>query len=76
MTFVTAGYPTREATVPIMLAMEAGGADVIELGMPFTDPIADGPAIQFTNNVSFSFSHLHVESCSDIGDLMTRVDCD
>lgn len=34
-----------------MLAMEAGGADIIELGIPFTDPQADGPAIQESNNV-------------------------
>lgn len=35
-----------------MLAMEAGGADVIELGVPFTDPLADGKAIQDANNVA------------------------
>lgn len=52
MTFVTGGYPTKDATVDLMLAMEAGGADVIELGMPFSDPIADGPAIQDSNTVS------------------------
>lgn len=51
ITFVTAGYPTRDATVPIIQAMEAGGADIVELGVPFTDPQADGPAIQETNNV-------------------------
>lgn len=51
MTFVTAGFPTRDATVPILLAMQEGGADVIELGMPFSDPIADGPAIQESNTV-------------------------
>ena len=38
MPYVTGGYPRREDTVPILLAMEAGGADVIELGVPFTDP--------------------------------------
>lgn len=51
MTFVTAGFPTIHATVPILLAMQAGGADVIELGMPFSDPIADGIAIQESNTV-------------------------
>lgn len=35
-----------------MLALEAGGTDVIELGIPFSDPIADGPVIQFANTVS------------------------
>lgn len=51
MTFITAGYPTRADTVPLMLAMEEGGADVIELGVPFSDPMADGPAIQESNTV-------------------------
>ncbi|KAF2866167.1 tryptophan synthase-like protein [Massariosphaeria phaeospora] len=49
VTYVTAGYPTAEDTADIMLGMEAGGADLIELGMPFTDPIADGPTIQKSN---------------------------
>jgi tryptophan synthase alpha subunit len=41
-----------------MLAMEAGGADIIELGVPFTDPQADGPAIQETNVVRISIQSL------------------
>jgi len=49
VTFVTAGDPGRFATGPILDALVAGGADVIELGMPFTDPMADGPAIQAAN---------------------------
>ncbi|KAJ7685412.1 bifunctional tryptophan synthase TRP1 [Mycena polygramma] len=52
VTFVTAGYPTRDDTVPILLAMQEGGADVIELGVPFSDPIADGPVIQETNTIA------------------------
>lgn len=44
--FVTAGDPRREVTVPLMHAMVAAGADLIELGVPFSDPIADGPVIQ------------------------------
>ncbi|OJZ86797.1 hypothetical protein ASPFODRAFT_134068 [Aspergillus luchuensis CBS 106.47] len=49
VTYVTAGFPTAAETPDIMLAMQAGGADVIELGLPFTDPIADGPTIQMSN---------------------------
>ena len=47
--FVTAGDPTPATTPAILDALVAGGADVIELGMPFTDPMADGPAIQAAN---------------------------
>ncbi|EMD38078.1 hypothetical protein CERSUDRAFT_113219 [Gelatoporia subvermispora B] len=54
VTFVTAGYPTVQDTVPIMLAMQEGGSDIIELGIPFSDPIADGPAIQETNVVALN----------------------
>ena len=49
VTFITAGDPDAEATPAILDALVAGGADVIELGMPFTDPMADGPAIQAAN---------------------------
>jgi tryptophan synthase alpha chain len=44
--FVTAGYPSRETTVPLVLALAEAGADLIELGVPFSDPIADGPVLQ------------------------------
>lgn len=49
VTFVTAGDPSAAATSAILDALVEGGADVIELGMPFTDPMADGPAIQAAN---------------------------
>ncbi|EJT79442.1 tryptophan synthase [Gaeumannomyces tritici R3-111a-1] len=52
VTYVTAGFPTAADTPNIMLAMEKGGADVIELGVPFTDPIADGPTIQTANTIA------------------------
>ncbi|BGP17870.1 hypothetical protein JCM10213_008333 [Rhodosporidiobolus nylandii] len=54
VTFLTAGFPSVDATVPLMLAMERGGADVIELGVPFTDPLADGKAIQESNNIAIA----------------------
>jgi len=44
--FVTAGDPSPDSTVAVMHGLVAGGADVIELGMPFSDPMADGPVIQ------------------------------
>src|SRR4051812_26608263 len=46
VTFITAGDPDAETSLAIAKALPAAGADVIELGMPFTDPMADGPAIQ------------------------------
>lgn len=46
ITFVTAGDPTPASTVSIMHTLVEGGADVLELGYPFSDPMADGPAIQ------------------------------
>lgn len=47
--YVTGGYPTRDATVPLMHAMAEAGANIIELGVPFSDPMADGPVIQKAN---------------------------
>ena len=44
--FVTAGFPAPELTLPLMNALVEGGADIIELGVPFSDPMADGPTIQ------------------------------
>ncbi|KAH6682651.1 tryptophan synthase-like protein [Halenospora varia] len=65
VTYVTAGFPTPEETVDILLGMEAGGADVIELGLPFTDPIADGPTIQKSNTIALK-NGVTVESTLDI----------
>ncbi|MEL7050130.1 MAG: tryptophan synthase subunit alpha, partial [Pseudomonadota bacterium] len=46
VTFVTAGDPDLDASKKILAGLPAAGADIIELGMPFSDPMADGPAIQ------------------------------
>ncbi|EJN09643.1 tryptophan synthase subunit alpha [Herbaspirillum sp. YR522] len=46
ITFITAGDPSPELTVPLMHALVAGGVDILELGVPFSDPMAEGPVIQ------------------------------
>ena len=46
VTFITAGDPTHEASAEILAGLPDAGADIIELGMPFSDPMADGPAIE------------------------------
>lgn len=44
--YCTAGFPQLDSTVPVMKALQDNGADMIELGMPYSDPLADGPVIQ------------------------------
>lgn len=52
ITFITAGYPTLDTTVDLVLAMEETGADIIELGIPYSDPLADGVIIQEASSVA------------------------
>ncbi|BCO28583.1 tryptophan synthase alpha chain [Rhodoferax lithotrophicus] len=53
--FVTAGFPFADITPELMHALVAGGADVIELGVPFSDPSADGPVIQNAGDKALAF---------------------
>ncbi len=57
VTFVTAGDPDLETSKKILLGLPAAGADVIELGMPFSDPMADGPAIQASSLRALKAGH-------------------
>ena len=50
--FFTAGFPDKKITTSLVLAAEQGGADMIELGIPFSDPLADGPVIQDSSQVA------------------------
>lgn len=52
--YVTAGHPSPSATVELLEGLEAAGADVIELGVPFSDPVADGPVIQESSAVALA----------------------
>jgi tryptophan synthase alpha chain len=52
--YCTAGFPNLDSTIPVMQALEANGADIIELGMPYSDPLADGPVIQASGNIALA----------------------
>ena len=67
--YFTAGYPEKDSTVAVMEALCKGGADMIEVGIPFSDPMADGPVIQNSGGIGggglftayFSYIHLPVK---------------
>ena len=50
--YFTAGFPTLDSTKPIIDALSQEGIDMIEIGVPFSDPMADGPAIQHSSTVA------------------------
>lgn len=50
--FLTAGFPQLDATLPLLKLLDEAGADLIELGIPFSDPLADGPTIQRTSQIA------------------------
>jgi tryptophan synthase alpha chain len=50
--FLTAGFPQIDATLPLLKLLDEAGADLIELGIPFSDPLADGPTIQRTSQIA------------------------
>ena len=52
--YCTAGYPLLNSTLEVMKALQDNGADLIELGMPYSDPLADGPVIQQSSSVALS----------------------
>lgn len=54
VTYMTAGHPDPARSVELMRALEAGGADVLEVGVPFSDPMADGPVIQRSSQVALA----------------------
>ena len=66
--YVTAGFPNLEDTLPVMEAIQAAGADIIEIGLPYSDPIADGPTIQESNTIA-------LENGMSIKKLFTQLLC-
>lgn len=52
--YCTAGYPQLDSTIKVMKALQENGADLIELGMPYSDPLADGPVIQHSSTIALA----------------------
>ena len=52
--YCTAGYPLLKSTLEVIKALQQHGADIIELGMPYSDPLADGPVIQHSSSISLA----------------------
>ncbi len=52
--YCTAGYPKPDSTLDVMKSLQANGADIIELGMPYSDPLADGPVIQQSGSIALA----------------------
>ncbi len=52
--YCTAGYPQLDSTVKVIKALQDNGADIIELGMPYSDPLADGPVIQESSSIALA----------------------
>jgi tryptophan synthase alpha chain len=52
--YCTAGFPKKESTAEVLLALQKSGVDMIEIGMPYSDPIADGPVIQESNMIAIA----------------------
>ncbi|MFN8581860.1 MAG: tryptophan synthase subunit alpha [Gemmatimonadaceae bacterium] len=65
--YITAGHPTPAATVELMRTVEDAGADVIEVGVPFSDPMADGPVIQASSQAALENGTTYARTLELIG---------
>ncbi|MFO7697825.1 MAG: tryptophan synthase subunit alpha [Anaerolineae bacterium] len=65
ITYLTLGYPSPQASLPLVQALADGGADIIELGVPFSDPVADGPVIQRASHAALE-AGITPEGCLDL----------
>ena len=72
--FFTAGYPDEETFVEMAVAASHAGADVIEIGIPFSDPIADGPVIQSSSETALAGGMTVARALSLSGQIAGRVD--
>lgn len=71
MTHVVAGYPTLEDTFGLVLDMQSAGADFVEIQIPFSDPIADGPVIMEANTLALK-NGIATEDCFDVAKRLSK----
>jgi tryptophan synthase alpha chain len=72
MPYFTLGYPTPEVSLDIIEAIAAAGADLIELGVPFSDPLADGPTIQHSTQIALEQGVNAAQCLEMVADLRAR----
>ena len=72
MPYLALGYPTPEASLKLVEAAVAAGADLLELGVPFSDPLADGPAIQLATHVALQQGMTVARCLESVADLRAR----
>lgn len=73
MPFITAGYPRLSMLEKVVVALEDAGADMIEIGIPFSDPLADGPIIQYANHRALQQGVSPPAILDEIGSFRVRV---
>ncbi len=71
--YCTAGYPQLDSTLTVMKALQENGADMIELGMPYSDPLADGPVIQHSSAVAIENGMTIKKLFEQLKDFRTRI---
>jgi tryptophan synthase alpha chain len=72
--YITAGYPSQQDTLALLQALVQGGADLIELGVPFSDPVADGPTIQRSSQIALEQGITLAQVLSTLAEFRSRYD--
>jgi tryptophan synthase alpha chain len=71
--YCTAGYPHLDSTLEVMKALQENGVDIIELGMPYSDPLADGPVIQHSSSIALANGMTIKKLFEQLKDLRNRI---
>ena len=71
--YCTAGFPRLDSTLEVMKALQENGADLIELGMPYSDPLADGPVIQASSTVALSNGMTLAKLFGQLGSMREKI---